>query len=402
MNVALRRKSFVIIIAAVIVLAMVYGFFPKAVDVDLVQVKRGPLQVTIEEEGRTRLKERFVITAPTAGYLERITAKAGDKVKKDQNIIVLEPLRSPVLDSRSRAEAESTVTATEAALNAAVEKESAAAADAGYMEKRIERLKNLYAKGSISKDQFDQIEAETRKARAIQRSAQAAVEVARSELERAKTLLQNYASIENTAGHNTVYVASPINGSIFRIFKESEGAVNVGEPLMEIGDSRNLEVRVEVLSSDAVKIQKGTKVFFKRWGGDGILEGVVRVVEPSGFTKISSLGVEEQRVFVIADITSPSENWSALGDGYRLEAHFVIWDGKDVLQIPTSSLFRVNDDWAVFVEEKGKAQQRLLKIGNRNGLVAEIISGLNEKEKVIAHPDDTVNNGVRVNERSAL
>jgi HlyD family secretion protein len=402
MNVALRRKSFIIIIAAVIVLATVYGFFPKAVDVDLVQVTRGPLQVTIEEEGRTRLKERFVITAPTAGYLERITAKAGDEVKKGQNIIILEPLRSPVLDSRSRAEAESTVTAAEAALNAAVEKESAAAADAGYMEKRIERLKKLYAKGSIAKDQFDQIESETKKAKAIQRSAQAAVEVARSELERAKTLLQNYASIENTTGNNTVYVASPVNGSIFRIFKESEGAVNVGEPLMEIGDSRNLEVRVEVLSSDAVKIKKGTKVFFKRWGGDGILEGIVRVVEPSGFTKISSLGVEEQRVFVIADITSPSENWSALGDGYRLEAHFVIWDGKDVLQIPTSSLFRVNDDWAVFVEEKGKAQQRLVKIGHRNGLVAEIISGLNEKEKVIAHPDDTVNNGVRVNERSTL
>ncbi|RPJ82650.1 MAG: HlyD family efflux transporter periplasmic adaptor subunit [Deltaproteobacteria bacterium] len=402
MNIALRRKSFIILIFAVVVLATVYGFLPKAVDVDLVPVTRGPLQVTIEEEGRTRLKERFIITAPTAGYLERITAKAGDEVKKDQNIIVLEPLRSPVLDSRSQAEAESTVTAAEAALNAAVEKESASEADAGYMEKRLERLQKLYAKGSIAKDQFDQIEAETKKARAIQRSAQAAVEVARSELERSKTLLENYTFVEKTTSNNTVYVASPISGSIFRIYKESEGAVNVGEPLMEIGDSKNLEVRVEVLSSDAVKINKGTRVFYKRWGGDGILEGVVQVVEPSGFTKISSLGVEEQRVLIIADITSPPEKWKALGDGYRLEAHFVVWEGKDVLQIPTSSLFRVNDEWAVFVEKNGKAHQRLVKIGHRNGLVAEIISGLNEKEKVIAHPDDTVNHGVRVQERSTL
>jgi HlyD family secretion protein len=161
-----------------------------------------------------------------------------------------------------------------------------------------------------------------------------------------------------------------------------------------------LEIRVEVLSSDAVKIKKGTAVFFKRWGGEGMLEGVVRVVEPSGFTKISSLGVEEQRVLIIVDITSPAEIWSDLGDGYRLEAHFVVWEGKYILQVPTSSLFRVGkDDWAVFVEEKGKARQRIVKIGQRNGLAAEIISGVSEKEKVIAHPDDSVSDGARVHAR---
>ncbi len=164
MNVALRRKLFVVIIIAVVVLATAYGFFPKAVDVDLVDVYRGRLQVTIEEEGRTRLKDRFIITAPTAGYLERIKFKVGDSVKKGQGVLVLEPLRSPVLDPRSRAEATASVTAAEASLNAAIEKESAAAADADYMEKRLERLKNLYAKGSIAKDQFDQIEAENKKA----------------------------------------------------------------------------------------------------------------------------------------------------------------------------------------------------------------------------------------------
>jgi len=400
MNVALRRKLSVILIIAFVVLATAYGFYPSAVDVDLALVARGPLQVTIEEEGRTRLKDRFVITAPTAGYLERVKAKVGDAVRKGQVVLVLEPLRSPVLDSRSRAEATATNTAAASALNAAIERESAAAADADYMEKRLERLKNLYAKGSIAKDQYDQIEAETKKARAIQRSAKAAVEVSRSDLDRTKTLLQNYSSDKNTASHNKVYVTSPAAGNIFRIYRESEGAVNVGEPLMEMGNSKNMEIRVEVLSSDAVKIKKGTTVFFKRWGGEGTLAGVVTVVEPSGFTKISSLGVEEQRVLIIADITSPAEMWRALGDGYRLEAHFVVWEDKDVVQVPTSSLFRVGkENWAVFVEEKGRAHQRIVKIGQRNGLAAHIIEGVNENEKVIVNPDDSVHNGTRVRAR---
>ena len=399
MNVALRRKLFVIIIIAIVVLATAYGFYPKAVDVDLVLVTRGPLQVTIEEEGRTRLKDRFVITAPTAGYLERVKVKVGDAVRKGQVVMVLEPLRSQVLDSRSRAEATAAVSAAAAALNAAMERENAATADADYMEKRLERLKNLYAKGSIAKDQHDQIEAETKKVRAIQRSARAAVNVSRSELERAKTLLQNFASNKKTASQNNVYVSTPTGGNISRLYRESEGAVNVGEPLMEIGNSKNLEIRVEVLSSDAVKIKNGAAVFFKRWGGEETLEGVVRVVEPSGFTKISSLGVEEQRVLIIADITSPPEKWSALGDGYRLEAHFDVWEGKDVLQVPASSIFRLGQGWAVFVEEKGKARVQIVEIGQRNGLTAEIISGVREKEKVIAHPDDSVSNGTRIRAR---
>jgi HlyD family secretion protein len=202
MNVALRRKLLIIISIAVVFLATAYGFLPKAVDVDLADVKRGKLQVTIEEEGRTRLKDRFVITAPTAGYLVRVKAKAGDVVKKGQVVIVLEPLRSATLDPRSRAEAEATVMAAQAAQNAAIERESASAADAEYMEKRLERLKNLYAKGSIAKDQYDQIEAETKKARAVQRSSKAAVDVSRSELERAKALLPNYASAKKLTSDN--------------------------------------------------------------------------------------------------------------------------------------------------------------------------------------------------------
>ncbi len=399
MNVALRRKLFIAILIAVVVGATIYGFFPKAVEVDLASVTRGPLQVTIEEEGRTRLKERFVITAPIAGYMERIGGKVGDPVKKGQSVIVLEPLRSPALDPRSRAEAEVTIITAGAALNAAIEKESAASADADYIAKRLERLKNLYDKGSIAKDQYDQIEAEAKKARAIARSAKAAVDVARSDLERTKTLLRNFSSTKKTAGANKVHVFTPADGNIFRIYRESEGAVNVGEPLLDIGNAKNLEVRVEVLSSDAVKIKPGTAVFFKRWGGEGTLAGTVRIVEPGGFTKISSLGVEEQRVLVIADITSPMEIWRALGDAYRLEAHFVVWEGKNILQVPTSALFRVGHDWAVFVGEKGNARKRLIQTGQRNSLMTEIVSGLQENEKVIVHPADTVSDGTWISPR---
>lgn len=399
MKTATRRTLFVIGVILVVVAATIYGFLPKAVEVDLVAVSRGPLQVTIEEEGRTRLKERFVVSAPTAGYMRRIDAKVGDPVRKGQILVALEPLRSQPLDPRSRAEAEATVFAAQAGLNAAIEKERAAAADADYMEKRLERIANLYSKRYVAQDQRDQTASEAKKARAVQLSAKAAVDVSRSELERAKTVLKNFPPGGIAEKANTVYISSPVSGAVIKIYRESEGAVNVGDPLMEIGDSKNLEVRIELLSSDAVKIKKGGVVFFKRWGGEGALTGRVRIVEPAGFTKVSSLGVEEQRVLVIADITSPPETWRLLGDGYRMEAHFMVWEGKDVLQIPAGGLFRSGKEWAVFVEDNGKARQRTLEVGQRNGLTAEIVSGLKEKERVVAHPDDSIMNGTPIRPR---
>ena len=396
MKTVVRRKLFVIGVILVVVSATIYGFIPKAVDVDLVEVSRGPLQVTIEEEGRTRLKERFVLSAPTAGYMQRIGVKVGDPVRKGQILAALEPLRSQALDPRSRAEAEATVTAAQAGLNAAMEKERAATADGDYIEKRLERMTNLYAKGSVAKDQLDQIQSEARKARAFQGAAKAAVDVARAELERIKKTLQDFTPGGRTEKRDTVHVSSPVDGTIFRVYRESEGTVAVGEPLMDVGNAKNLEVRVDLLSSDAAKMKKGVRVFFKRWGGEGTLTGMVRVVEPAGFTKVSSLGVEEQRVLVIADITSPPDVWRVLGDGYRLEAHFVVWEGKEILQVPASALFRSGTKWAVFLEDNGKARQRIVEIGHRNGLTAEIISGAKEKERVIAHPDDSIGDGTRI------
>ena len=318
-------------------------------EVDLVTVSRGPLQITIEEEARTRLKDRFVISAPTAGYLRRIEAKVGDPVRRGQTVATLEPVRSQALDPRRRAETEASVLAAQAGLAAAMEKAKAATADADYIEKRAARIANLFAKGSVANDQFDQTQAELKKARSAQDAAKAAVDGARAELERVKSTLQSFSAPGREGGQGeTVHVTSPVGGAVSRIYRESEGAVGMGDPLMDVGNAKNLEVRVEVLSADAVKIAKGTPVLFKRWGGEGTLKGIVRLIEPAGFTKVSSLGVEEQRVLVIADITEPQERWRALGDGYRLEAHFVIWEGKDVLQIPAGALFRSGKEWAVF------------------------------------------------------
>ena len=397
MNGQLRRKILVISIILIVVFLLIYGFLPKTQEVDIVSVTRGSLQITIEEEGRTRLKDRFTISAPTTGYMRRVDAKVGDAVKKGQIVAVLEPLQSQALDPRSHATAQAAVSSAEASLKAAFERERMATADAGYLEQRKERLKALYDKGFIARDQFDQINSEAKKALALRRSTTAEVTVAKSERERAKITLRNFAAVKGKG--NVVEVTSPVSGAVFKVYRESEGAVNIGEPLMDIGDAGNLEVRVEVLSSDAVKIKKGTQVLFKRWGNDEPLTGKVRLVEPAGFTKISSLGVEEQRVLVIVDITSPPEKWQVLGDGFRMEAHFIVWERENILQIPASALFRSGKDWAVFVAERGKAHKRVVEIGQRNGLAAEILSGLKENEKVLAYPDDSISEGTKIRQR---
>jgi HlyD family secretion protein len=394
-----RRTLSVSIMITAVILATGYGLIPRALDVDLVAAFRGPLQVTIEEEGRTRLKKRFVISAPTSGVMQRIDAKVGDPVQKGQTVAVLEPVWSQALDPRRHAEAEAGVSAARAGLKAAREKERAAAADADYLDKRLERITNLHANGYVAKDQFDQAMSEVKKAQAVRQSAEAAVDVARFEMDRALVAMQSFASRKNPESHHTVYISSPITGAIFRLYRESEGSVSVGEPLMDVGNAENLEVRVEVLSSDAVKIKKGTPVLFKRWGGDTPLSGAVSIVEPAGFTKISSLGVEEQRVLVIADILSPPDMWAALGDGYRLEAHFVVLEATDVLQIPHSALFRSGKNWAVFIHDNRKARKRLVEVGLRNGFTAEILSGIHENDKVIAHPDEAIHEGSRIRSR---
>jgi len=394
----MKRRRWLIIIAiiSVAILAIIFGYTPRPVYVDVAKVSRGPLTVTIEEEGKTRVKDRFVISAPVAGYVRRINLDVGDPVKRGEVVAELEPLRPIVLDPRSHAQAQADVSAAESALKAAKEQVSATEADEEYAKANLERMKKLYEDGYASKNALERAEAEAKRTEANRLSAEAAVKVALSELDKARSVLLYTAAEDSVKYGMIIMVRSPVNGRILNIHRKSEGVVNSGEPLIDVGDPGMLEVEIEVLSADAVKIRPGTPVIFERWGGDLPLSGKVKVVEPAGFTKISSLGVEEQRVLVIADFISLPESWRRLGDGYRVEASFIIWEGKDVLQIPASALFRKRDGWAVFVAENRRAFQRQVEVGHRTGLKAEITSGLTEGEMVIIHPDESIKDGTRI------
>lgn len=384
---------------ALVIVAIVWGFMPRPVLVEAAPVTRGPLEVTIREEGKTRVAERYVISAPVPAYARRLELEVGDEVLEGEVLLRLDPLRSRVLDPRSRAEALSRVNAAEATLEAAREQVEVAEADAGYAASELERIRTLYERGGMSRDMLERAEAEARRARARLEAARRAVDVAGHELEAARTALRYSAAEGDGPPAETVPLRSPVDGKVLRVIHESEGVVGSGEPLVEVGNPDALEVEVEVLSSDAVRIAPGMQVRFERWGGDHELEGVVRTVEPVGFTEISALGVEEQRVLVIADLTSPPEGWRRLGDGYRVEAVFLLWVGEDVLQIPSSALFRHQGDWAVFTADGDTARLRAVELGRRSGLAAEIVSGLSEGDLVITHPDDSIEDGTGIRVR---
>ena len=399
MRLPLGKHPGVAAIAVISVGLLVWGFWPRPVLVETVAVKRAPMTVTVEEEGRTRVIDRFIVSAPVDGVACRVQLDVGDSVTKDQTLLSISPLESQVLDPRSRAAAQARVDAAKSALASARQQAAAAEATAAFQHSELKRLTPLAEKGVISKGALDKAHMDVLTADATLRAANHGVEVAKYDLQAAETALKYSAGTVTNEPAVRVPVRSPITGRILKVPHECEGPVRTGEPLLEVGDPSLLEVEVDVLSDDAVKIRPGMRVLFDRWGGDEPLEGRVRVVEPVGFTKISALGVEEQRVFVIADFTSPPEQWQRLGDGYRVEARFVLWHEDDVLQVPASSLFRYNEGWAVFVVENGRAVRREVQVGQRNGLVAQILHGPSEGDLVVNHPSDEVEDGRRVTER---
>jgi HlyD family secretion protein len=375
---------------------LVYGFWPRPLPVDVAYVTPAALTVSIEEEGKTRVIDRYEITAPVSGVSSRLHWDVGDSVEPEQVLLGIKPLTSEVLDPRREAEARARVAAARASLNVAEQNTRAAVADTDFAELELKRISKLADSGNVSKGELDRARTQARSARAAQRSAEFAVEVARYELEASQTALQYAGKTTAENGDEKVLVRAPIGGRILAIQHECEGPVQVGQPLLEIGDTRALEVEVEVLSEDAVRIRPGMHVLFERWGGEQPLEGRVRTVEPVGYTKISALGVEEQRVRVIADLVSPHEQWQHLGDGYRVEARFIVWHSDNVLQLAASALFRHHGQWAVYVIDGGHASLRHVEIGRRNGLQAQVVSGLKNGEAIIAYPSDAIRDGVSV------
>lgn len=394
----LRQHPVIIIIAVLIIVLLVWGFWPQALRVETIEVRRAPLTVSIEEEGRTRVIDRYTISAPVDGVACRVELDVGDPVAKGELLLGISPLASQVLDPRSRAMATAQVSVAKSALQAARQQARVAAAEAQLAATELKRLQPLVGKGLISREVFNKAETGVQTSTAAKRSADSRVEVAGYELQAAESVLE-YAVGTTAEPAERVAVHSPINGRILKVMRECEGPVRTGEPLLEVGNPAALEVEVDVLSTDAVKIKPGMQVLFDRWGGDHPLQGIVRGIEPAGFTKISALGVEEQRVLVISEFTSPADEWLRLGDGYHVEARFILWQEDNILQVPASSLFRYNNGWAVFVVEGKRARHREVKVGQRNGLAAQILEGLKAGETVINHPGEKVNEGTRIKTR---
>lgn len=381
-------------LAALVVAGIVWAFLPKPISVDVVRLTRGPIQVTVDHEGRTRIKERYVLSAPLAGRLLRVNLHPGDPVRANATVLTaIEPADPALLDPRARAEAEARVKAAEAAEQRATPSVDRARAAHELAQVEFDRAQKLNASGAVSHQELDNAELKARTSAEDLRAAEFALQIAAFELEQARAVLNagNYPS----AG-TRFEIRSPIDGALLRVFQESESFVQPGTRLFEVGDPRQLEMEIDVLSTDAVKIKPGDKVIVEHWGGDAPLLGHVRVIEPAAFLKISALGVEEQRVNVIADFDDPPEKRGALGDAYRIEARIVIAEEANALKVPIGALFRTGENWAVFAVNGRRAALRRIQIGRRNDQEAELLSGVSESDEVILHPGDQLRDGARI------
>ncbi|BBO30650.1 efflux RND transporter periplasmic adaptor subunit [Lacipirellula parvula] len=416
---SLVRRILLIGFVAAVVAAIILGLRPAPVEADLAKVVRGEIRETVDQDGKTRLRERYTVSAPLAGRLLRIELDPGDEVAAGETLVAsIEPRDPELLDARALLQAEANVKAAEAKLARATPLLDEATANLEFAEADMRRARAAQREsvGAITQNELENKEMFRRTRAALVRSAQHSQEIAQFELDQARAALLRSRPPEKPAKPEAgeeqerapypqqdpqwhFNILSPINGRVLRVFKESEAVVAAGEPLLEIGDPHDLEIEIDVLSRDAVKVRPGATVVLEEWGGDRPLHGEVRLVEPSGFTKISTLGVEEQRVNVIVDLIDPPQQRDDLGDGFRVEARIVIAEADDVLKIPSSALFRVGDDWATFRVENGVARQQTVKLGLENGLEAEIRGGLAEGDVVVMHPGDNVVDGRAVKPR---
>ena len=397
-----KPRLLLIVLGVMVIGAIFQALLPKPVDVDVAPVTRGPLQVSVNEDGKTRIKDRYIVSAPLSGRVLRVELHPGDPVEAGATLLTsIEPTDPALLDPRARAESEARVKASDAARQRATSMLERARAAEELARTELARAKQLVSSGAMSHQEFDNAELKERSAAEEHKAAQFALQISEFELDQAKAvLLQAQPRAESGATGARFEVRSPVNGRVLRVFQESATIVTSGARLIEIGDPANLEIEVDVLSTDAVKIQPGAKILLEHWGGDAPLHARVRLVEPSAFMKVSALGVEEQRVNVIADLVDPPEKWRSLGDGFRVEARIIVSEGENILQIPVGALFRRGGDWAVFTTRPGRAMLRTVKIGRRNDQQAEVVDGVTEKETVIVHPGDKVRDGVAIKPRS--
>lgn len=377
-------------------------FRPAAVPCDFAGVDRGPLVVTVDEDGRTRLRERYVVSAPLLGIVERITLKPGDPVIAGTTVLArIAPSDPALLDERTRAQAVARVRASEAAVSRAEPEWARWKAQLEHVRAELERFEIAAISGAASTNELEDERVLLRTTEHAAETARFALEMSRYELEQAKAALLERSSVATEEGRPqpAFEVLAPITGKVLRVIHVSSGAITPGDPLIEVGSLADLEVEVDVLSDQAVRVRPGQRAILERWGGEQPLSGAVRIVEPSGFTKVSALGVEEQRVNVIIDFLDPPEQRRTLGDNFRVEARIIVLEQPDVVRVPVGALVRHNAGWAVFALEDGRAQLLAVTIGERSALFAEVLSGLAAGDRVIVYPSDRVTEGVRVYER---
>lgn len=394
-------KWLVRIVLAVVVVALLAGIVnvlrPRPFEVDAVEVKTAPFEQIVVNDGVARVRERYTVSAPVAGTLARIELHEGDAVAPGAVLARLLPLPSPLLDPRSRAVAERRLAAAvdgQRQSEATVER-AAAAADQSRRE--LDRTKALAGQAAVTASELDRATAEARVRDAELASARFAGQVARHGIEQARAALATFSPGASRAV--PFEVTAPVHGVVLHVLHQSEGAVTPGEPLLELGDPAALELAVDVLSQDAVSIRPGMTARVPYWGGVRPLTAKVRRVEPSAFTKVSALGVQEHRVNVLLDLDDPPERWQGLGDGFAVEVEIVVWSQPAVLQAPTSALYRDGEGWAVFAVVDGHVRSRRVEVGHRGPLEAEIVRGLTAGELVVVHPGSGLHDGVAVTHR---
>ena len=404
MHKKISRKFFTFGAVALIAAALAYAFRPLPLEVEMEAVARRPMTLTVDEEGRTRVRDAYTVSAPVDGRLLRVEVRPGDVVSAGKSVVArMVPSAPTPLDARDETGARAALAAAEAALKLARADRERAVADRDLAQMQLRRMRSLRASGAASQLQLDQAEREARTTAAALHNAEAAIAVRDAERKGALSRLRRFgdkgAGTETTAT-NVIPICAPADGRVLRVMRESEGPLSAGTPLMEVGDVENgLEVVIELLSSEAVRVTSGDRVVLSGWGGDRPLNGIVEKIEPFAFTKVSALGVEEQRVNVVVRFTDLQESLGRLGHGFRVEARIVVWEDRDALTVPSSALFRSDGKWAAFVVEDGVARLRTVETERDNGVEAQVLEGLRPGERVILYPASDLTDGARVVQR---
>ena len=375
---------------------LAWALRPAPVPVSVARVTAEPFVDSITEEGRTRLRDTWNVSVPIDGYLQRVTLEVGDEVEQGQTLFRLEPSPAPALDPRSRQQAADNLQAAEARLRAARANLETARAERRFADAEYDRYRQLHQRNLVSTADLEQRQSQRDRQRAIESAAASSVEAARFEVESARAVLAIARGQRGDTEHPELEVRAPIHGTVLTRYRCCEGSVASGEPILELGSLADLEIQVDLLSMDAVRVRPGMGVRLTGWGGEP-LAGQVRRIEPTGYTRVSALGVDEQRVPVIIDFMEEADPAAqGLGGGFRVDAEFLVWEADDILQLPTSALFRADGDWAVFTIEEARARRVQVTPGRRSGLTTQLLDGLEVGDLVITHPGERVAEGVRV------